>query len=159
MQPVEIKIRKAMPDDFDTLFRLIEDLADYEKLKPPDDEAKKRLRKDIFSDNPILNALIVTVNDQHVGYALYLYSYSSFLARRTLYLEDIYIQPDHRGFGLGKKIMEHLLSIAREEDCGRMEWVVLDWNKTAIDFYERLGAVELKDWITYRLVIDKPNQG
>jgi GNAT superfamily N-acetyltransferase len=130
---------------------LIEELARFEKLPPPDMIAKNRISKGAFGKNPLFYILVAEEHRKIVGYAFYFFTYSSFLARRTLYLEDIFITETRRNQGIGKLFWSKLLSIAKKNKCGRMEWCVLDWNKNAIRFYERLGAHELKDWKYYRL--------
>jgi GNAT superfamily N-acetyltransferase len=156
--PYASVIRFAVPDDASEILRLIRELADFEKLDPPDSNAQKRLIEDAFSETPPFKVLLAEFGDRAVGYAFYFFSYSSFLAKKTLYLEDIYISNDFRGLGIGKQLINHLQKIASDNNCGRMEWVVLDWNKSAIDFYEKLGARELKEWKTYRLVISEKKE-
>ena len=146
-----MKIKKAKPGDFKSIFRLITELAEFEKLNPPDKKAKKRLYKDAFGKKPVYNVITASEGKQTIGYAFYFYTYSSFLARKTLYLEDIYITKSKRKSGAGKLLFNRLVKTAKKQKCGRMEWCVLDWNKNAIDFYDRLGAKPLKDWIYYRL--------
>ncbi len=148
-----VTIRNAKQSDSPEIIRLIEELAAYEKLDPPDEVSCNRLITDAFSENPPFKVLLAEIDGFAVGYAFYLFTYSSFLAKKTLYLEDIFISPDYRRHGIGKKFMDLLIEIASENNCGRMEWVVLDWNQSAIDFYEKLGARELKEWKTYRLMV------
>ena len=148
-----INIRPAVKDDANEIIRLIVELADFEKLDPPDEAARRRLIEDAFAQNPPFRVLLAELGGKAVGYAFYLFTYSSFHAKKTLYLEDIYISSDHRRHGIGKIFMEKLKEIAKENDCHRMEWVVLDWNQNAIDFYEKLGARQLNEWKTYRLII------
>ena len=90
-------------------------------------------------------------NDRPIGFALYFYNYSTFIGRKGLYLEDLYVQPNYRGKGYGKKLLLHLVQTAKKENCGRMEWSVLKWNQPAIDFYESLGAKAMQEWSVYRL--------
>lgn len=144
-------IRPARPDDAGALLDLIDALADYEKLDRPDEAARERLTRDIFGPRPRIEVLLAFDGDTAVGYALFLETYSSFLARPTLYLEDIFVHPDARGRRIGLTLMRQLATLALERDCGRMEWVVLRWNTPAIDFYDRLGAVPMKEWETFRL--------
>lgn len=146
-----IEVRRARPDEAETLLELIRGLAEYEKLAPPDADAQARLIRDIFGERPRLEAFLVIVDGRAGGYALTLETYSSFLALPTLYLEDIFVLPELRGCGAGKALFRALVREARDRGCGRMEWVVLDWNQPAIDFYTRHGARPLKDWITMRL--------
>ena len=147
----KIKIRKAKKSDSKDILRLITELAEFEKLNPPDKSANKRLKKDAFSNNPSFKILLADNGKESIGYAFYFFTYSSFMARKTLYLEDIFVSDRYRNKGIGKMLFEKLISIAKESDCARMEWVVLDWNINAIKFYDKLGAKELKEWKTYRL--------
>jgi GNAT superfamily N-acetyltransferase len=150
---MKIKIIKAKKRDFTDIIRLINELANFENLNPPDKKAQRRLYKDAFGKNPLYKVLLAKTNDEAVGYAFYFYTYSSFLARKTLYLEDIYISENYRKHGIGKKLIEELVNIAKKNKCGRMEWCVLDWNTSAIEFYNKLGAKQLKEWLYYRISI------
>ena len=146
-------IRKAKKSDSKEIIRLINELADFEKLTPPDKKAQRRIIRDGFSKNPRFQILLALENDIAIGYAFYFYSYSTFLARPTLYLEDIFISENYRGYGIGKKLFLNLVKIAKQKKCGRVEWLVLDWNKTAIDFYKKLGSKEMKEWKFFRLTL------
>lgn len=146
-----INIRSATADDFATLTRLIDALADYEKLDRPEPAARDRLLRDGFGAQPRFRAYLADLEGEPVAYAIAYDTYSSFLARPTLYLEDIFVLPEARARGVGKAVFCHLITEARDGGYGRMEWVVLDWNQSAIDFYERLGARRLTEWHTYRL--------
>ena len=145
-----MKIRPYQKTDAKDLTALIRALAGYEKLTPPSPAASRRLIADIGRR---IRVLMAEVDGKTVGYAIYLFTYSSFLARPTLYLEDVFVLPDHRRGGIGRMFFEALHRAARRERCGRMEWVVLDWNTPAHRFYRKLGAKPLDDWITYRLVL------
>ncbi|MCS7042825.1 MAG: GNAT family N-acetyltransferase [Bryobacteraceae bacterium] len=146
-----VEVRRARPEEAPMLLELILGLAEYEKLEPPDAEAQQRLVRDIFGPRPRLEAWLVFVDGAPAGYALTLETYSSFLALPTLYLEDIFIKPDFRGRGAGGALFRRLVEEARRRGCGRMEWVVLDWNRPALGFYEHFGARRLSEWITMRL--------
>ena len=148
---MKIKIKKAARKDKDDILMLIDELAKYEKLPPPDKKAKKRLIKDAFGKNPAFKVLLAKTKDEAIGYAFYFFTYSSFLAKKTLYLEDIFISENSRKLGAGRLLMHELIKISKKNKCGRMEWCVLDWNTNAINFYERLGAKHLKDWLYYRI--------
>lgn len=148
---MEIKIRKTVKTDSEEIIRLIMELAKFEKLTPPDEAGQKRLLDDAFSDSPPFKILVAERNGKLLGYAFYLFTYSSFEAKRTLYLEDIFISESHRNKGIGKLFLDKLINIAKTNDCGRMEWAVLDWNVNAINFYENLGARELKEWKYFRM--------
>jgi len=149
--PGSIVVRPASRDDAELFLRLVDALADYEKLDRPTTEARGRLVRDGFGERPIFHPYLVELEAKAVGYAITFFTYSSFLALPTLYLEDLFILPEARGKGAGKALFRHLVAEAVERGCGRMEWVVLDWNQLAIDFYERLGARRLNEWYTYRL--------
>ncbi len=147
---LEIKIRKAITSDSDSLLSLIDALADYEKLERPDNKARKRLKEDAFGALPKINVLLAEFEGSIVGYAIYFFTYSSFLAKSTLYLEDIFVLPEYRSKGIGKLLFKHCARVALEMGCGRMEWQVLDWNKLAIDFYIKSGAKHMKEWFSFR---------
>lgn len=147
----KITIRKAQITDFESLVNLINALADYEKLQRPDKEAVARLKKDIFDQNPKVNAYIAKIGDRSVGYAITSCLYSSFLALSTLYIEDVFVHPEYRRQGIGKQFLKFLAQIALENNCGRMEWIVLNWNKMAINFYEKIGAKQMKEWLLFRM--------
>ncbi len=146
-----VRIREARPGDGPALLGLIRALADYEKLEPPDEAARARLLHDLFGPSPRLFALVAESGDRLVGYALWLHTYSSFLARPTLYLEDLFVLPEERRGGVGRAFMQALARLAMRDGAGRMEWTVLRWNELALDFYARLGARRLDDWVTLRL--------
>ena len=148
----DVLIRRALPGDGPALLFLIEKLAEYERLTPPDKGARSRLIHDMFSTPPRIEPFLALLGGLPVGYALVFETYSSFLALPTLYLEDIFILPEHRRAGIGMKFIRTLITEAHRRGCGRMEWTVLDWNQLAISFYEKLGARELKEWKTFRLV-------
>jgi len=147
----KIKIRKAKKSDSKIFLKLVDELAAFEKLNPPDKKGKKQLLKAAFSQNPKIKILISECGSKITGYAIYFFTYSSFKASRTLYLEDIFILEEFRNRGTGKLFFKKLLNIAKKNKCGRMEWVVLDWNENALNFYDKLGAIELSDWKTFRI--------
>jgi len=149
----KIKIRKAKKSDKKNILRLVNELAGFENLSPPDKKAQGRLIRDAFSSNPPYNILLAEYEGQTAGYSFYFFTYSSFLARRSLYLEDIYVSEKFRNLGIGKMFFNKLINIAEKNKCARMEWVVLDWNVNAIKFYEKLNAFELKEWKTFRKLI------
>lgn len=146
-----IEVRRARPEEAPVLMELILGLAEYEKLAPPDEAAQERLRRDIFGEKPRLEAWLVFVDGTAAGYALVLETYSSFLALPTLYLEDIFVKPGFRGRGAGAALFRRMVEEAERRGCGRMEWVVLDWNRPALEFYERFGAQRMEEWISMRL--------
>jgi len=147
---MKASVRIARKSDFEDVFKLIVELAHFEKLKPPSKSAKKRLFNDSFGRKKKNNILVSTLSKDITGYAFYFFTYSSFLARKTLYLEDIFISQKYRSKGTGRMIFKELVNIAKKEKCMRLEWCVLDWNKNAIKFYDKLGAKPMNDWIYYR---------
>lgn len=153
-----ITVRRADREDAPTLLKLIEALADFEKLEPPTPEAQERFLAHGWptdDSRPHFSAWLAEAETpeetQAVGYAITFTTYSSFLARPTLYLEDIFVLPSHRRQAVGTILLNRLVQEAWETGCGRMEWVVLDWNTNAQRFYQKHGAQHLHDWQVYRL--------
>ena len=149
--PAPITVSAATPQDVPAILSLIRELAEYEKLLDRVSATEASLHRDLFGPRPYAQVLIGRLDRQTVGYALFFFSYSTFLARPGIYLEDVYVQPAVRGRGVGKALLREVASVAREHDCGRIEWSVLDWNKPSIDFYLSLGAVPMHEWTMYRL--------
>ncbi|MFA5312042.1 MAG: GNAT family N-acetyltransferase [Methanomassiliicoccales archaeon] len=147
----DISIEKVSEGNFEEFFRLITELARFEHLDPPDGEGKERLRGHAMADRPFYDAYITRMDGRAVGYLIYFYSYSSFKAKPTLYLEDIFVLDDVRGRGIGKMMFLFCVKKAKEAGCGRMEWSALNWNKNAIGFYEGMGAKALSEWTYFRL--------
>jgi GNAT superfamily N-acetyltransferase len=147
---INLEIKKATLSDIPTIKNFIMELAIYEKLENEVVVTDELLIENIFT-NPIAHCVLAFENDTPIGFALYFYNYSTFIGRKGLYLEDLYVQPNYRGKGYGKKILLHLVQIAKSKHCGRIEWSVLKWNKPAIDFYDRIGAEAMKEWMVYRL--------
>jgi GNAT superfamily N-acetyltransferase len=149
-------VRYARREDSPGVIDLLVALANFEHLEPPDAASRKRILRDIFSKK-IVKLFVAVDNDSKklVGYALFFFTYSSFLARPTLYLEDIFVLEDFRRQGIGRDLFIRCVREARRHDCGRMEWAVLTWNEKAIKFYEKLGAKRLDEWYFYRLTDDK----
>lgn len=147
-----IAVRKTTRADAPALLNLIDALADYEKLTPPDPAAKERLVRDMFTERPRIESLIVKVDGMPAGYTLFFETYSSFLALPTLYLEDLFVLPEFRGRRVGSALFREMIAEAHRRGCGRMEWSVLDWNQLAIDFYDRYGARRLHEWHYYRFL-------
>jgi GNAT superfamily N-acetyltransferase len=145
-----VVIKEVNTETFDDFLGLIDKLAKYERLAPPDEEAKRRLRKDCLSDKPKYKALIGKVGDKSVSYVIFFFTYSSFLALPTLFLEDIFVLEECRRHGIGKRMFDFLREIAKREGCGRIEFTVLKWNKLAQEFYEKNSAKRL-EWYLYRL--------
>jgi GNAT superfamily N-acetyltransferase len=128
------------------LLELIRALAEYEKLTHLVVGTAAQLQRELFGERPVIEAVIGWEHARPVGFALYFHNFSTFLARRGLYLEDLFVIPEMRGRGYGKSLMRHVARTAVERGCGRFEWTVLDWNRPAIDFYRSLGAELLPDW-------------
>jgi GNAT superfamily N-acetyltransferase len=153
---MQVAITKISRQNFSEFIALICELADFEHLEGPDAEARERLHNDAFCEHPRYEAFLVRNDaDLAVGYIIIFETYSSFLAKPTLYLEDLYIQPQYRGSSIGTQCMHFLIAEARKRACGRIEWQVLDWNTSAIKFYNKLGAVHMKEWLPYRITEDK----
>jgi GNAT superfamily N-acetyltransferase len=151
-----VVVRTATAADADTFLSLVDGLADYEKLARPAPDARQRLLRDGFGEGPRrFDAYLAEVEGRAIGYAIVFETYSSFLALPTLYLEDLFVVPEARGSGAGHAFFRHLAAEALRRGCGRMEWVVLDWNELAIGFYERLGARRMAEWHGYRLTADE----
>jgi GNAT superfamily N-acetyltransferase len=151
-----VTIRPAEAPDGETFLALVDALADYEKLDRPSPDARRRLLHDAFGPEPRrIQVYLAEVGGNPVAYAITLETYSSFLALPTLYLEDLFVLPDARRHGIGRAMFRYLAGEAVRRGCGRMEWTVLDWNRLAIDFYDRLGARRMKEWYLYRLTADQ----
>jgi GNAT superfamily N-acetyltransferase len=147
-----MKIVPLTPERFDDFARLIEALADYERLERPDAAAMDRMRADAFAARPRFEAaLALDDTDRPIGYAIWFETYSSFLAKPTMFLEDLFVLEQARGSGAGGKLFEFVRKLGEERGCGRMDWNVLDWNTPARDFYHRRDAQWLKEWLLYRL--------
>lgn len=147
----DIQIRLATRADKASLLHLIDAHADFEAMERPTAEARERLMSDGFGDHRRFSAFLASLDGEDVGYAITYEGYSSFLARPTLYLEDIFVYEAARGRGFGGTMFQFLVEEAVDRGCARMEWMVVDWNDNAIGFYERRGAVQLSDWHSYRL--------
>ena len=147
-------LRPAAPADLPAIVGLIRELADFEHLSHLVVVTPESLHPHLFSDKPAAEAVVAEVQGQVVAFALFFTNFSTFLGRPGLYLEDLYVQPAHRGAGLGKALLQHLGALAVERGCGRFEWSVLDWNENAIRFYESMGATVMPDWRICRLAGD-----
>ncbi|MGC3964839.1 MAG: GNAT family N-acetyltransferase [Rhodocyclaceae bacterium] len=144
-------IRKATAADVPLILRFIRELAEYEQLLDEVKADEAQLARTLFGERLTAEVLIGEYQDEPAGFALFFQSYSTFLGKPGLYLEDLYIRPELRGLGLGKAMLSHLASIAVARDCGRLEWLGLDWNRQAIDFYRKLGAVPMDEWTVQRV--------
>lgn len=141
-----ISLRPAAAGDVDALLGLIRELAEFEKLTHLMEATPALLHEHLFGPRPAAEAMVADASGRVVGFALYFMNFSTFLGRPGLYLEDLYVQPAHRGQGLGRSLLSHLGALAVSRGCGRFEWSVLDWNAQAIRLYEHMGAEVLPDW-------------
>ena len=146
-----IEIRKASAADASLILRFVTELAIYEKAEHEVLATEADIINSLFSGSSTAQALICQVKGEPIGFAVYFYNYSTWLGKNGLYLEDLYVSPESRGTGAGKALLKHLAHIAIENDCGRFEWSVLDWNEPAIKFYQSIGAKPLDEWVGYRL--------
>jgi GNAT superfamily N-acetyltransferase len=148
---VTVRIRAASRDDVPVIAELIRGLARFEKLEHEVVMTEGLLATGLFSERPYAEVLLAEQDTQPVGFALFFPNFSTFLGRPGIYLEDLFVLPEHRGGGIGRTLLAHLARLAVERGAGRLEWAVLDWNRDAIGFYERLGARPNSDWTVYRL--------
>lgn len=148
------EIVPASPQNVGAIYAMVRELADYEKLTHTVVSTVADFERELFGPNPRVEALVAELDGEPVAFALYFHNFSTFLGRKGLYLEDVYVKPAHRAKGIGKEILQHLAKLAVDRNCGRFEWSVLDWNQSAIDFYEKLGATVLPDWRIVRMTGD-----
>ncbi len=144
-------IRPATPDDVETIFNLIQQLAVYEKLEHMVSGNPAMLHDALFGDQPSCECVLIADAGKTVGFALYFTTFSTFLCKSGLYLEDLFVIPEARGRGHGKALLIYLAQLAQQRGCGRFEWRVLDWNKPSIDFYRSLGASIMPEWHLVRM--------
>lgn len=146
-----LSIRPAQPGDEALVLSFIRALADYEHLLDKVVATEETVRQALFGEAPRLFCSIAEWNGEPAGFSVWFYNYSTFLARHGLYVEDLFVKPEFRGKGIGKSLLVALAARAAKEDCGRLEWSVLDWNVDAIAFYETLGARPVEGWTVYRM--------
>ena len=146
-----MKIRPATEADLGTIEELIRALAEYERMADEVVMTDELLRQNLFGERPYAEVLIAEVDGEAAGFALFFHNFSTFVGRPGIYLEDLFVKPEHRAKGFGKALLKRLAEIAVERGCGRMEWAVLDWNEPAIGFYRKLGARPNDDWTVFRL--------
>lgn len=146
-----LTITAATPGDVPTIAGLIKALAEYERLAHEVVADDASIHRSLFGDRPVAEAAIARVGETTVGFALFFHNYSTWRGRQGIYLEDLFVEPAHRGRGYGKQLLVHLARLAVERGCARMEWNVLDWNAPAIAFYRSLGAAPLSEWTVFRL--------
>jgi GNAT superfamily N-acetyltransferase len=144
-------LRAANRADVPVIAELIRGLARFEKLEQEVVMTEELLATGLFGERPYAEVVLAEDDGRPVGFALFFHNFSTFLGRPGIYLEDLFVVPEHRGGGIGRMLLAHLARLALERGCGRMEWAVLDWNRDAIQFYERLGARPNSDWTVYRL--------
>ncbi len=145
------EIKPATVQDVPLILTFIKELAEYEKLLNEVVATEAILKETLFGDQPHANVVIGYLNNVPVSFALYFYNFSTFLGRPGIYLEDLFVKPEARGNGIGQKMLAYLAQLAKQKNCGRLEWWVLDWNETAIKFYKRLGAKAMDEWTVYRV--------
>jgi len=146
-----LKIRSARPDDVPLILQLIHELAEFEHLRDEVTATETQLTEHLFGATPYAEVLLAFVGDQPAGFALYFHNYSTFLAKPGIYLEDLYVRDHFRAQGVGTALLKAVGQLAIARNCGRYEWSVLNWNKRAIDFYEKMGARPLSEWTVYRI--------
>jgi GNAT superfamily N-acetyltransferase len=152
MTPTDtITIRPAREDEVALVLGFVRELADYERLTHEVVATEEDLRKALFGPRPYAEVVFACLNDEPVGFALFCYNFSTFLAKPGIHLEDLYVRPACRGRGIGQRLLTWLARETIRRECGRLEWAVLDWNEPSIRFYDSLGARALKEWFTYRL--------
>jgi GNAT superfamily N-acetyltransferase len=147
----DLRIEPATIDDVSLLLQFIKDLAEYEQLAHACVATEDDLRAHLFGPNAVAHALVAYLGSEPAGFALYFFNFSTFVGRPGLYLEDLFVRPALRSHGIGRALLRALARIAKERNCGRMEWAVLDWNEPALRFYKTLGARQMDEWIVHRL--------
>jgi GNAT superfamily N-acetyltransferase len=151
----KLTIRSAVESDIPLILLFINELAEYEKLLHQVKVTEELLRESLFGAKRFVEVLIAKYNGEPAGQALFFHNFSTFIGRPGIYLEDLYVRPHLRGNGIGKALLQSLINIAKERNCGRVEWAVLDWNKPSINFYKSIGANPMNEWIIFRLTEDK----
>lgn len=147
----EVSVRAASEGDVPQILAFINELAEYERLSHEVVATEEALREHLFGDRPVAEVMIAEEGGDPAGFALFFHSFSTFLGRPGIYLEDLYVRPEFRGKGMGRALLVHLARLAKERGCGRLEWSVLDWNEPAIGFYRGIGASPVGGWTVYRV--------
>lgn len=147
----EVRVRAASEADVPLILSFIKELAEYERLSHAVVATEEALRQWLFGERPVAEVVIGEDGEEPAGFALFFPSFSTFLGRPGIYLEDLYVRPEFRGRGVGRALLVHLARLAKERDCGRLEWSVLDWNEPAIGFYRGIGASPVGGWTVYRV--------
>jgi len=153
-EATEARVRAAEPADVPAVHRMILELAEYERLRDEVRATEADLREALFGPRPVVEAAVAEEAGEAVGFVLFFTNYSTFVGRPGIYMEDLYVRPAWRGRGHGRRLMEHVIRLARERGCGRVEWAVLVWNEPAIRFYRAVGARPLEDWRLWRLTAE-----
>lgn len=146
-----VEIREATINDASTILRFITELAIYEKAEHAVKATIEDIEQSLFSTESTAHSIICSIDNEAIGFAVYFYNYSTWLGKHGLYLEDLYVSPEYRNIGAGKAILKYLAKLAVAHGCGRFEWCVLNWNQSAIAFYESIGAKAQDEWVIYRL--------
>ncbi len=146
-----IKIRFAQPDDVPLILEFIKELAEYEQLLHEVVATEETLKETLFGSKSHAEVIIGYLDEKPVSFALFFHNFSTFLGKPGIYLEDLYVKPEARGQGIGKVMLAYLAKLAKDRHCGRLEWWVLDWNESAINFYKSLGAKAMDEWTVYRV--------
>jgi GNAT superfamily N-acetyltransferase len=152
---LNLEIRPATSDDVPTILAFIRKLAEYEKLADAVVATEAGLREWLFCVRPYAEVLLAILDGRPAGFALFFHNFSTFVGKPGIYLEDLFVDVEHRGKGIGKALLLDVIRLADERHCGRVEWSVLNWNEPAIAFYESLGAVAMKEWTVYRLTEER----
>ena len=147
----EILVRSASAEDVPLIHSFIKELAEYERLSHEVFATEEMLREQLFGGRPVAEVLIAELGGDAAGFALFFHTFSTFLGKPGIYLEDLYVRPEFRGTGVGRALLVHLGRLAKERGCGRIEWAVLDWNEPAIGFYGSIGASPVSGWTVYRV--------
>lgn len=154
MNTEKLVIRRAEKSDIPGILMMIKELAEYEKLLHEVVTTEDQLEKVIFGEQKFVEVLIAELDGTLAGQTIFFQNFSTFLGRPGLYIEDLYVRPELRGKGIGKALLNEVIKLAKQRNCGRVEWVVLDWNQPAIDFYKSIGAKSLDEWTIFRLTED-----
>jgi hypothetical protein len=144
-------INAITPSEIPALLELIRELARFERLEHEMEATTESLHESLFGQHPAAGALLAHESGEVAGYAIYFFTFSSFLGRRGLWLEDVYVRPQFRHRGLGRRLIEAVARIGAERNCGRFEWTVLNWNQAALDVYQKMGARVMNEWVLLRL--------
>ncbi|HEY6906064.1 MAG TPA: GNAT family N-acetyltransferase [Ignavibacteriaceae bacterium] len=150
----KLTIRETSEADIPEIFRLIRELAEYEKLDHTLSSDEQMLRKNLFGKDRYARVVLAEYEAKITGMALFFYNFSTFKGKPGIFLEDLFVRPEYRRKGIGKALLMYLIQLAKNDNFGRVEWAVLNWNQSAIDFYQSLGAKPMNDWIIFRLEDD-----